>query len=121
MRVDPGGASGPPYPVPVQFDAAAAEAVLASLRSAIATLRTRTEVDQKNAVRAEDGWKGAWADQFATEELPWMGREASRLLAGMLALQAQISHGIEAAQQLQAQHDLANRRWAEAQHHRAGS
>lgn len=115
MRPDAGGSSGPPYPDPVQFDAAAAEAVLTSLKSAIATLRTKTEIDLKNAAKARDGWKGAWADQFATEELPWIGGEATRLLSGMLLLQSQIGHAIEAARQLQTQHDLANQRWEKSQ------
>ena len=117
MRPDPGGSSGPPYPDPVQFDAAAAEAVLTSLKSAIATLRTKTEVDLKNAARAHDGWKGAWADQFATQEVPWISGEARRLLAAMAALQSQIGHAIETAQHLQAQHNLANQRWAKSQPH----
>lgn len=117
MRVDPGGNGGPPFPTPVQFDAAAAEAVLTSLKSAIATVRTRTASDQRNAAKAEDGWNGMCADQFATEELPWMGREAGRLVAGMLGLQSQISHAIEAAHNLQAQQDRANQRWSEAQRH----
>ncbi|MBO0744494.1 MAG: hypothetical protein J2P43_05710 [Candidatus Dormibacteraeota bacterium] len=99
----------------MQFDAAAAEAVLTSLKSAIATLRTKTEIDLKNAAKARDGWKGAWADQFATEELPWIGGEATRLLSGMLLLQSQIGHAIEAARQLQTQHDLANQRWERSQ------
>ena len=117
MRVDPGGSGGPPFPTPVQFDTAAAEAVLTSLKSAIANLRTRTASDQRNAATAEDGWKGMWADQFATEELPWMEREAGRVLAGMLALQSQISNAIDAAHKLQAQQNSANQRWAEAQRH----
>ena len=121
MRVDPGGSGGPPFPNPVQFDAAAAEAVLRSLKSAIATLRAKTDADLKHAATARDGWKGAWADQFATEELPWLGREATRLVVGMLGLEGQIEHAIEAARQLQAQHNLANQRWEKSQQHQHGS
>lgn len=98
----------------MQFDHVAAEAVLTSLKSAIATLRTKTEVDSTHAATAQDGWKGPWADRFATEELPWMRQESHRLLAGMLSLQSQITGAMEAATKLQAQHELANQRWAQA-------
>jgi hypothetical protein len=100
----------------VQFDAAAAEAVLTALKSAIATLGTSGNADLGKANKALEGWKGVWADQFAGGSLIWMASESGRILNGMLELQSQISGAIGAARRLQAQHNLANQRWA-AQHH----
>ena len=117
MEIGSGGSAGPPYPTPVQFDYAAAEGVLTALTSAIATLKARTASGFKNAARAQEGWKGAAADQFAAGSLPWMAGETERILYGMLELQQQMHHAIEAAKRLQHQHNLANQRWAEAQHH----
>lgn len=116
-----GGSGGPPYPTPVQFDVAAAEAVLTAVKSALATLKNVSNADQNNATRALDGWQGAWAEQFAMGSLPWMAGESGRILTGLQTLQTQITTAIGTAKTLQAQHNLANQRWAEAQHHGAAA
>lgn len=113
MRADGGGgpAAGPPFPTPVQFDHAAAEALLTDLKRAMHIVKTRTSSGLKSAARGQDGWTGVAADQFSNLSLPWMIGESARVLLGMEALQRQISQAIHDARALQGRHDAANRHW----------
>lgn len=116
MSTGSGAPAGPPFPTPVEFDFAAAGEALTALTYGIHTLKTRTASGFRSAARAQQGWQGAAADQFATGSLPWMASESARILDGMLRTHHQISSAIEAARTLQHQHNLANQHWAEAQH-----
>lgn len=102
---------GPPYPEPVRFDAQLATDALNALNSAIAQLSAHTSTDLHNASLALDGWTGHHADSFSNVDLPWIRREASRILDGMMVLASRLGAAGPAAQGLQHQHDLANQRW----------
>lgn len=115
------GSSGPPFPTPVEFPFEAAEDVLTALQQAMHTLKVRSASGSRSAARAQKGWQGAAADQFAIGSLPWMAGETSRLLEGMLHEHRQVSNAIETARKLQHQHDLANKHWAQAQHNKHSS
>lgn len=103
---------GPPYPNPVDFDHAAAQAVLDALDSSIAVLKHRTAGDLKRAATAQKGWSGTYADQFSGQHLPWVKNESGRVLQGMLRLRASISRAMQDAVTLQGKQDQANRVWA---------
>jgi hypothetical protein len=79
-----------PYPQPVEFDQRAAQDAVAALHAAVALLRDHTSADLGGAQRALDGWAGHHADSFRTMDLPWIARESSRILDGMIRLAAAI-------------------------------
>jgi hypothetical protein len=110
----------PPYPDPVQFDQQLARDAVEALNAAIALLRDHTSVDAANAGRALDGWTGHHADSFRTMDLPWIGRESSRVLDGMVKLAGAIAGAGDRATDLQQQHQQANERWLERHTEPAG-
>ena len=109
-----------PYPEPVQFDQRAAQDAVAALNAAAALLRDHTSADLGGAQRALDGWTGHHADSFRTMDLPWIARESSRMLDGILKLAAAIGSAEGQAVALQRQHDQANQRWLDSQADTAG-
>src|SRR5215471_8229028 len=100
-----------PYPDPVQFDQQKARDAVTALNAAIALLRDRTGVDVTNAQHALDGWTGHHADSFAMMDLPWITRESSRILDGMIKLAGAIGTAEGQAVTLQQQHTQANERY----------
>lgn len=100
-----------PYPEPVQFDQQKAREAVTALNAAIALLRDRTTTDLANAQKALDGWTGHHADSFNSMDLPWIVRESSRILDGMIKLSAAITSAESEAVTLQSQHEQANERY----------
>jgi hypothetical protein len=100
-----------PYPDPVQFDQQKARDAVAALNAAIALLRDRTTTDLANAQKALNGWTGHHADSFNSMDLPWIVRESSRILDGMIKLSTAITTAESGAVTLQNQHQQANERY----------
>jgi len=109
-----------PYPEPVQFDQRTAQDAVAALQAAAALLRDHTSADLGGAQRALNGWTGHHADSFRTMDLPWIARESSRILDGLVKLTAAIGSAEGEAVALQHRHDQANQRWLDSQAGMAG-
>lgn len=89
----------------VQFDQQKAQAAVDALLAAARLLQQHTTTDLNNARTALDGWQGHHADTFTSGDLPWIQKESSRIVDGMLKLAATISGAATDAKNLQRQMD----------------
>lgn len=103
-----------PYPDPVSFDHAAAQAALTELDTVIKQLTTYLGNDKTLRDKARDGWTGPHADLFNTSKTEgWQYIElgGGNLKSALQKLYKQIQQADSDATQIQKQHDAANAAW----------
>jgi uncharacterized protein YukE len=106
---------GPPYPNPVAFNHAAADAAVAALQRAARQLQQVWPDVSKGAIQAQANWKGNYADRFRSQFKNWQSSTVPQLINQLLHWASVIAASGTAAADLQRQQDLANQAWAAEQ------
>ncbi len=102
---------GIPYPHPVQFDKGLAQAAITMLEDAVMNLDQFTQGDVAMAGVALQNWKGKYADDYSSHDLPWIKREAGNVKTEFQTWIRKIKQAIDDAARLQRVHDAANAQW----------
>lgn len=105
------GEEGPPYPHPVQFDKALAAAAITVLQDTVINLDQFTQSDVALAEVALKNWKGRYADNYSSRDLPWIKKEAGNVKTELQTWIKKLQTATDDAARLQRVHDAANAQW----------
>jgi hypothetical protein len=100
-----------PYPNPVQFDKGLAAAAVSALQDAMMNLDSFTQSDVSLGEVALQNWKGRYADNYRSRDLPWIKKEAGNVKAELQRWISKIQQASDDATRLQRAHDAANAQW----------
>lgn len=99
---------GEPYP-DLKFDAASAADAVRELQAVVNLLTTQTGNRVANATKmGPPNWTGTYSDQFYSNELPRMRRDAGTLVDRLNALISTLNTAAQNAEYYRMQNDLAD-------------